>query len=71
MILVVLFYAQHAAVTNCEQTVGDNITLTNVPFSFNDRFTERKKPFRTPFHETKYRLNLCFILWNATKKVKT
>ena len=40
-IIVVLFCAQHAAVANCEQTVGDNITLLNVPFSFNDRFTEQ------------------------------
>ena len=40
MILVVLFCVQHAAVANCEQTVGDNIMLLNIPFSFNDHFMD-------------------------------
>ena len=41
-LVVVLFYAQHAAITNCEQTVGDNITLLHVLFSFDDCCTIRK-----------------------------
>ena len=42
MILVTLLCAQHAAVAGCEQTVGYSTTLLNVPFSFNDCFTEWK-----------------------------
>ena len=57
MILGVLFCAQHAAVANCEGTVGDNMRVLNVLFSFNDRFMERKKAFPPPVHGTKIGVN--------------
>ena len=67
MILVVLFCVQHAAVANCEQTVGDNITLLNVPFSFNNCSMEQKKAFHTPFHGMKIGL-ICTSFYGAQQK---
>ena len=42
----------------------------NVPFSYNDLFTERKQAFRTPFYGTEIRMS-CSVLRNATNESKT